>query len=103
MREPSMSVLMTMRVSGDPKAVEATESDLLKTITARGREYGLIRHRFYGSENEVLVVDEWPDEASFRAFFDASPDIKSIMDAAGVTAAPQIEFWRPLDVDDAID
>jgi hypothetical protein len=25
------------------------------------------------------------------------------MDNAGVTAAPTIEFWRPLDVDDAID
>ena len=50
-----------------------------------------------------LVVDEWPDEKSFQAFYEASPDIKTIMDNAGVTAAPTIEFWRPLDVDDAID
>jgi hypothetical protein len=97
-----MSVLMTLRVSGNPKGVEATDPTMLKTIADRAREHGVIRHRFYGSDDEVLVVDEWPDEQSFRAFFDASPDIKSIMDNAGVTAAPQIDIWRPLDVDDAI-
>lgn len=97
-----MSVLMTMRVSGDPKGVEATDPDVLNKIVARAREYGVIRHRFYGSDDEVLVVDEWPDEASFQRFFDASPEIKDVMDRAGVMSAPAVEFWRPLDVDDAI-
>ena len=97
-----MSVLMTLRVSGNPKAVEATDPDLLTTIANRAREYGVLRHRFYGTDDEVLVVDEWPDEASFRAFFEASPEIKGVMDDAGVTAQPTIEFWRELDVDDAI-
>lgn len=98
-----MSVLMTLRVSGTPKAVEATDPELLRTIADRAREYGVIRHRFYGAADEVLVVDEWPDEKSFQAFYEASPDIKTVMDNAGVTAAPTIEFWRPLDVGDAID
>ena len=98
-----MSVLMTLRVSGNPKAVETTDPDFLRSIADRARGFGLIRHRFYGSEDEVLVVDEWPDEASFQAFFDAAgAEIKEIMDSAGVTAAPTIEFWRPLDVDDAV-
>jgi quinol monooxygenase YgiN len=98
-----MSVLMTMRVSGDAKAVEATDEEGLKRIADRAREHGLIRHHFYGSEDEILVVDEWPDEASFQAFFDASPEIKDIMDSAGVTSAPTIEFWRALDTGDAVD
>ena len=97
-----MSVLLTMRVSGDPKAVEATDPDVLKTIVERAREHGVIRHRFYGNDNEVLVIDEWPDEASFQAFFDASPDIGEMMAAAGVTSAPTVEFWRMLDMDDAV-
>jgi quinol monooxygenase YgiN len=96
-----MSVLMTLRVSGDPKAVEAFDHDVLKTVSSRGREFGALHHRFYGSETEVLVVDEWPDEASFQAFFDATPEIRQIMDNAGVMSAPQIDFWRALDVDDA--
>ena len=68
-----MSVLMTLRVSGDPKAVEATDPDVLKTIIDRAKEYGVISHHFYGTDNEILVVDEWPDEASFQKFFDVQP------------------------------
>jgi heme-degrading monooxygenase HmoA len=97
-----MSVLMTLRVSGDAKAIEAFDQDRLKTISDRARSHGLIRHRFYGSDSEVLVIDEWPDESSFQAFFDASPDIKELMDSAGVTSQPTVEFWRPLDVEDTV-
>ncbi|RNM14634.1 hypothetical protein [Nocardioides pocheonensis] len=97
-----MSVLMTLRVSGDPKAVEAADQDVLRMVADRGREFGVIRHRFYGNDTEVLVIDEWPDEASFQAFFDSTPEIKGIMDAAGVMTPPTIEFWRPLDTEDNV-
>jgi heme-degrading monooxygenase HmoA len=56
---------------------------VLKSVSARSREFGAIHHTFYGSDTEVLVIDEWPDEASFQAFFDASPEIKAVMDSAG--------------------
>lgn len=95
-----MSVLMTLRVSGDPKAVENADQDVLKTVVARAKGHGLISHQFFGSDNELMVVDEWPDEASFHAFFDASPEIGQIMAAAGVTAPPTIEFWHPLATED---
>jgi len=101
-RETPMSVLMTLRVSGNPKGVEAFDPAILKTVADRAVEHGVLRHRFYGTDDEVLVVDEWPDEASFRAFFDASPEIKDLMSEAGVTSEPTVEFWRELDVDDAI-
>lgn len=97
-----MSVLMTLRVSGDAKSVEATDPATMKLIADRAVEHGLIRHRFYGSDSEVLVIDEWPDQESFQAFFDASPEIKEMMAAAGVTTAPTIEFWRPLDTGDSV-
>jgi len=98
-----MSVLMTLRVTGNPKGIEATAPQTLKAIVDRAKAHGVIRHRFYGSDNEILVVDEWPDEASFQAFFDESgAEIKGLMDNAGVTSAPSVEFWRALDVDDAV-
>lgn len=97
-----MSVLMTLRVSGDPKAVEGADQEMLKSVVARAKEHGVISHHFFGSDTEVLVIDEWPDEASFQSFFDASPEIGQIMAAAGVTAAPTIEYWRPLDTQDAL-
>ena len=58
---------MTLRVSGDPKAVEATDPDVLKTIIDRAKEHGVISHHFYGSDNEIFVVDEWPDESPSRS------------------------------------
>ena len=97
-----MSVLMTLRVSGDPKEVEATDPDVLKTIIARAKEHGVISHHFYGSDKEILVVDEWPDEQTFQKFFDSQPDIPKIMAAAGVTTHPEITFYRELELGDAI-
>lgn len=96
-----MSVLMTLRVSGDPKAVEATPAEDLRTITDRAKEYGVLSHHFYGTDDEILVVDEWPDEASFQKFFDASPDIGALMQRAGA-GEPSISFWHHLDVKDDI-
>jgi hypothetical protein len=96
-----VTVLMTLRVSGDPKAVESTPSDVLHTIVDRAKEYGVISHHFYGSDNEILVVDEWPDEGSFQKFFDASPEVGEMMQRAGA-GEPSISFWRHLDVDDDI-
>jgi hypothetical protein len=96
-----MSVLMTLRVSGDPKEVEATDPDVLKTIIARAKEHGVISHHFYGSDKEILVVDEWPDEASFQKFFDASPDVGELMQRAA-TGEPAISFWHHLDTHDDV-
>ena len=98
-----MSVLMTLRLQGDPKAVEATDHDTAKAITERAKKHGLISHHFYGTDTEILVVDEWPDEQSFRSFFEeANPDIMGMMERAGVTGQPAPEFWRHLDVEDDV-
>jgi copper homeostasis protein CutC len=96
-----MSVLMILRVSGDPKAVEATDQAVFQTVIERAQALGATKHRFFTNGSEVLVVDEWPDQASFQQFFDSSPEIPEIMAAAGVTAPPVIEFWDRMSVDDA--
>jgi heme-degrading monooxygenase HmoA len=97
-----MSVLMTMHVIGDPKAVEEADQEVLDVLIERAKEHGLISHHFFGRGNEVLVVDEWPDEESFQAFADESPEIAEMMAMAGATSPPTVEFWRPLDVGDAV-
>ena len=50
-----------------------------------------MHHRFFANEagGEVLVVDEWPDAASFMRFFESSPDIGEMMSEAGVTEQPR--------------
>jgi hypothetical protein len=97
-----MSVLMTLRVSGDPKGVEGLDTDKIRAIAATAKSYGAIRHRFFTNGSEVLVVDEWPDRESFQKFFDGTPEIADVMAAAGVTAQPSVEFFDRMDVDDAL-
>ena len=97
-----MSVLMTMRVHGDGTKLEALDADVFKGVVERAKQNGLISHRFWGNDSEILVVDEWPDEGSFHKFFEASPEIAEMMQGAGVTEAPEITFWRRLDTGDDV-
>lgn len=97
-----MGMLVTLRFQGDAAKIEAEDEKLLTDVTTRAKEHGLISHRFWGSGNEILVVDEWPDQASFQKFFEASPEIPGIMQRAGVTAEPEIKFWRKLDTGDDV-
>jgi quinol monooxygenase YgiN len=101
-----MSVIMTLRFSGDPAKLEqlaAENTEMIRGISARAQEQGLIAHRFYGSENEIMVVDEWPDAESFQAFFaEAREEIEPLMREVGVTADPEITFWRKLDSHDEV-
>ncbi|HEX6444004.1 MAG TPA: hypothetical protein VF053_02870 [Streptosporangiales bacterium] len=101
-----MSVLMTLRVPGDAGKLEALASEkpeVVQQILARAREHGVQAHRFYGTDEELLIVDRWPDADSFQRFMAASPEVGELMAAAGVTGEPEITFWRALDVDDAIE
>jgi heme-degrading monooxygenase HmoA len=87
---------MMLRVSGDAKELEAfaaANSAAFQATAERAKQHGVTRHRFYGNDSEVIVVDEWPDEESFDAFFQASPEIAGYVEAAGVTSEPVITFW----------
>jgi heme-degrading monooxygenase HmoA len=97
-----MSVLMTMRVQADASRVEQEDESSMESILAKAKANGLISHHFYGSDREVLVVDEWPDEASFQRFFEAAPEIAEMMQRAGGATAPEISFWRHLDTGDDV-
>ena len=100
-----MSVLMGLRIAADPARVEEalnSDPERLKGIAHRSRDAGCIHHRFFANEpgGEVLVVDEWPDAASFLRFFESSPDIGEVLGEAGVTERPTPVFWREMDTPD---
>jgi heme-degrading monooxygenase HmoA len=100
-----MSVLVTLRVRGEATKLEALAAEypsLLQKIVDRAKEHGVISHQFYGTEKEVLVVDEWPSAEAFQAFFEASPEIRGVMERAGVTTEPEITFWRKLETHDEV-
>jgi heme-degrading monooxygenase HmoA len=100
-----MGVLMTMRGKADAGAVEehaAANPDAMRSILAKAIPHGLVSHRFYANDaGEVLVLDEWETPEGFQAFFaEAEPEIGRMMQAAGMTAEPEVTFWRKLDTND---
>jgi hypothetical protein len=101
-----MSVIMTMRVQGDPAQFERTaqeQADAIGRIVEIAKGHGLIAHRFYGAEGEFMAIDEWPEPEDFQAFFaEAEDEIGPLMQAAGVTSEPSVTFWRKLDVGDDV-
>jgi quinol monooxygenase YgiN len=100
-----MSVIVTLRVSGDPEKLEqlaAENTEMIRGISARAKEQGLIAHRFYGADGEIMVVDEWPDAASFLRFFESEQDQIGPMMEEVATSEPTITFWRKLETKDDV-
>ncbi|TMK38945.1 MAG: hypothetical protein E6G56_12730 [Actinobacteria bacterium] len=101
-----MSVIVTFRVQGDPKRLEelaSADPDRLPAISAKAKEHGAIAHRFYGTDGQVMVIDEWPDAQSFQAFFEqCRPEIEPIMQEVGVGSEPEVNFWRKLETGDDV-
>jgi len=98
-----MSVIVIGRFKADPDRMEqlfATHRKTLVDISADGRSKGAIHHQFGAADGEVVIVDEWPDEASFRAFFEGQQEIPKIMAEVGVTAPPSFEVFRQMDSPD---
>ena len=100
-----MSVYVTLRVTVDPSAFEAAaveHGEAIGRIFEIAKSKGLIGHRWFRGESEVMAVDEWPDAASFQAFFDAAgPDIGPFMASAGA-APPEVTIWGKVEIDDAV-
>ncbi|MBV8987006.1 MAG: hypothetical protein JO372_00460 [Solirubrobacterales bacterium] len=100
-----MPVIMALVVNGDPKKLEehaASDPETMQGVLESAKTHGLIAHRFYGSEDgQIIVIDEWPDERSFQAFFEENREkLGPMFEAAGVRSEPQPKFWRRLETRD---
>lgn len=99
-----MSVIMILRVPGNPADLEQYAAGpggaIMRSVGEASKAAGGIRHTFAGGDNEVIVVDEWPDEAAFNAFFASQPEIANIMRDGGAKGAPEVTFYRTLDTPD---
>lgn len=100
-----MSVIVTIRVSADPASFEQhlrSQADSIGRTLDLAKRHGVIAHRWYAGDGELLVADEWPDAQSFQTFFEeAQPEIGPFLEAAGVTAPPEVRYWHVLDTADA--
>lgn len=100
-----MSIIMTMQMKADGAKLEAWASankEAMVGIVQNAERHGVIAHRFYtDGDGHIMVLDEWPDAASFQAFFAASQgEIMPMMAAAGVQSEPQPMVWHELETHD---
>jgi hypothetical protein len=99
-----MSVIVTLWLQGDPRKLEefaAGNPTAMRDVLDSAKSHGLIAHRFYGSKGQVMVIDEWPDQQSFQAFFEATRErITPMLVAAGAHGEPGVNFWHKLDTHD---
>jgi quinol monooxygenase YgiN len=100
-----MTVLMLLRIKADAAKLEAAKPEIsstLRTLAERGKERGVLRHRFFATDDEVLVVDEWPSQEAFQQFMAESPEIQDMFAVAGATGEPDFTFARKVDLGDEI-
>jgi hypothetical protein len=98
-----MSVLVTMRVSGDTdkfREFVASEPDRLRKIADEARASGCIHHRFGVGEGYVIVVDEWESADAFQQFFTTNADIPDVMRDAGAQGEPEFDFTDAIETAD---
>lgn len=98
-----MSVIVIGRFKADPNRLEQAFVSLKQVfldVSADSKTKGAIHHQFGAGDGEVVIIDEWQDEASFQAFFAGQQDIPKVMAEVGVSAPPSFEFFRQLDSPD---
>ncbi|MFI7667526.1 hypothetical protein [Nocardia sp. NPDC049526] len=67
--------------------------DLLQEITQDAKNMG----RLHQGDGEIVVIDEWESEESFRKFFDNNPKIARVIQAAGIPGPPtSMKFFQPV-------
>ena len=80
-----MSVLVTVKISGDSNAFQKAlteRGDDFKKIGDRSRDVGAIHHRFGIGDGFVLVVDEWETAEQFQQFFN-DPELHAFIGSVG--------------------
>src|SRR5687767_14122992 len=99
-----MSVIVVLRIPGNPADLEryatGAGGEVMRRIADVAKAAGAIRHTFAGGDDEMLVIDEWPDEQSFQTFFADQPEIADVMRDGGAQGPPEISFYRRLNTPD---
>jgi heme-degrading monooxygenase HmoA len=98
-----MSVLVTMRVSGDTaKFREYVEQnpDHLRQISEDARSRGCLAHRFGVGDGFVFVVDEWESAQAFQGFFNGNQEVAKVMEASGAQGEPEFIFSEAISTAD---
>ena len=98
-----MSVIVVARMKVDPARVESlfsTHQADFEAIAADAKKVGCAHHQFLAGEAEVVIVDEWDNAEAFQQFFGSDARIAALMQAAGVSAPPEVILYRQMNSPD---
>jgi hypothetical protein len=98
-----MSVTVLVRVPLDPSNLEKLWSERasdFKAVAADGKAAGALHHRWAFGDGFAMVIDEWPDAASFQKFFENQAVIPQLMQAAGAQGPPEVTIVDAKDAPD---
>ena len=88
----SVFVIVRCTVTDLGKALEwgRANGQIAEDITAYGKSLGQIGHRMLTDGTDLVVIDEWPDAATFDKFFATAPGMGEFLSGAGVAGNPEV-------------
>jgi hypothetical protein len=100
-----MTTLVIMRapINGDPKEMAeryTSDPEMMAALQQVGVPEGVIRHRTYAADGELVVVDEWERPEQFQAWM-KNPDVQRILAALGV-GKPEVTFAEQMQLGDEV-
>ena len=90
-----MSVIVLVKIPVEPGNLEklwAERAADFQAVATDGKSKGAIHHRWAFGDGHVVVIDEWPDAASFDKFFTGQETIPQLMAAAGAQGPPEVSI-----------
>ena len=90
-----MSVIVIGHMVVDPANVEKLWRDRkadFEAVAQAAKAAGALHHQWGFGQGQVVIIDEWPDAASFQAFFEGQALIGELMRAGGVQGPPTFEI-----------
>ncbi len=90
-------VIVRARVEGDPKELQqryTSDPELVAALERAGQPEGVLRHRTFATDSEVIVVDEWERPEQFQEWIN-NPEVQRIL-ARLVVGKPEVIFAEQL-------
>ena len=87
-----MAVIVLGRMQADPANIQKLwkdRADDFKAVQKAAMAAGAIHHRWGLGDGFIVIIDEWPDAASFENFFSSNAAIPELMQAGGVQGPPE--------------
>ena len=94
-------VIARIRLKGDLKELQQRYTpEVMETLQAAGQPEGVLRHRTFATDGEVIVVDEWERPEQFQAWI-SNPEVQRFLGEAA-DGQPDVTFAEQVTLGDEV-